>query len=85
MNIDEPTESTAFNLLYHTAKDYQKKIATLEAENAALRKALQHIATKGGCEVHSEGQIVEYDGKACAYIARQALTTDDATEGEGTK
>lgn len=40
---------------------------------AILTKALETIAAKGGREVIEDGQVVEYDGKPCATIARQAL------------
>lgn len=38
-----------------------------------LRAALKEIAGKGGKEGVEDGQIVEWDGIACAAIAERAL------------
>lgn len=43
------------------------------AELKTLRSALQRIAKFGGNTGVEDGQIVEWDGKACAAIAERAL------------
>jgi DNA polymerase III delta prime subunit len=90
MNIDEPTESTAFNLLYHTAKDYQRKIATLEAENAALRKRVEAVVSQLRANQHQHKTLAEDNPRRTTHLAftaafgeaatllEKALATDDA-------
>jgi hypothetical protein len=61
-----------------------KELERLTQENAKLKKALRKIALSGGRTLTQQGQIVEYDGKACAFIAKKALTADDQAKEETT-
>ena len=54
-------------------RQFYDRAQDVHAELRGLKKALQEIADRGGADGVVDGQIVEWDGTACAGMARRAL------------